>query len=39
MALYEYANDLDTPVHPVSPPDYILDEQARKGPRLKLSHK
>jgi hypothetical protein len=23
MALYEYAHDLDTPVHPVSAPDYM----------------
>lgn len=27
MALYEYANDLDTPVHPVSAPDYMPLEQ------------
>jgi phenylacetate-CoA ligase len=29
MALYEYANDLDTPVHPVSAPDYMPLEQLR----------
>ncbi|MFA7054710.1 MAG: phenylacetate--CoA ligase, partial [Kiritimatiellia bacterium] len=27
MALYEYAHDLDTPVHPVSAPDYMPLEQ------------
>lgn len=27
MGLYEYANDLDTPVHPVSAPDYMPLEQ------------
>lgn len=29
MALYEYAHDLDTPVHPVSAPDYMPTEQLR----------
>ncbi len=29
MALYEYAHDLDTPVHPVSAPDYMPREQLR----------
>ncbi|MBP5320778.1 MAG: phenylacetate--CoA ligase [Kiritimatiellae bacterium] len=29
MALFEYANDLDTPVHPVSAPDYMPVEQLR----------
>jgi len=29
MALYEYAHDLDTPVHPVSAPDYMPAEQLR----------
>ncbi|MDD2456241.1 MAG: phenylacetate--CoA ligase [Kiritimatiellae bacterium] len=29
MSFYEYANDLDTPVHPVSAPDYMPAEQMR----------
>ena len=29
MALYEFATDLDTPVHPVSAPDYMPVEQLR----------
>ena len=29
MALYEYAHDLDTPVHPVSAPDYMPRAQLR----------
>jgi len=29
MPLYEYAHDLDTPVHPVSAPDYMPAEQLR----------
>ena len=30
MSLYEYANDLDTPVHPVSAADYMPQKQMRE---------